>query len=144
MEAQRHGGYSPGTALLTLDWVRDKADLSKICAAELLAEVGAVERDNPAHLVQARAHAFPDTVAEGFAASRSLGGRDRCGDSCRGLIVEIRGDDRGPIVVIARVQDQADGVPDPLCGLNRSKFIEDEYVGLKHRPKHIQFRGLDG
>ncbi len=48
---------------------RSTKKLTEVGAAELLSEVGAVERNDPAHLVEAGAHAFSDPVAEGFSAA---------------------------------------------------------------------------
>ena len=50
-------------------------DSPEVGAAELLAEVGAVEGDDAAHLVQPGTHAFTDAVTEGFAATGRAGWR---------------------------------------------------------------------
>ena len=60
-----------------------------------------------------------------------------------GLILKIRRDDRGAIVVVARVQDQADRVPNPFCRLHRAQFVQHQNVRFKDGTKNVQLGGLN-
>ena len=60
----------------------------------------------------------------------------------RGVIWIVRGDDGGAVVVIARVQDKTDGVPDPLCGLDRAQFIEHQNLGVENWTKDVELSRL--
>src|SRR5437763_6326260 len=81
--------------------------LAEVGAAELLPEIAAVECDDATHFMQPRTHALPNAIAQGLCAAGCARGRYRSGHSGGGLVVKIRGDDGGAIVVVARVQDQA-------------------------------------
>src|SRR5438270_13175001 len=85
---------------------------AEACAAELLAEVFAFELHDPAHLMQPGTHALADAVAKCFSSCRIVGSfAAAAGEiaSChpRRQVGEIRGDNGGPFVVVARVEDQA-------------------------------------
>ena len=67
-------------------------------------------------------------VSARVAASRGK----RSGDSRRRLIIEVCRNDGRAVVVIARIQDQADRIPDPFGRLNCSQFVQNQNVGLEH------------
>src|SRR5581483_207186 len=125
----------PLRASVSLWWL-----LSKARAAEFLTEVVAVDTHNAAHLVQARTHPFPNTVSETLfagCAPRSC--------QCPGrLVLEIGGDDRRPVVVVAGIQDETYRVPNPLGRLDRAQFVQDQHLRLKHWPQNVKLGRLDG
>src|SRR5574340_611319 len=100
----------------------EKVGLAETRATELLPEIVPLHLHLAAHLVEPGAHAFSNAIAEAFLASRG----PWSGDTCGGAVVKISGDDGSAVVVVARVQDQAHRVPDPLRRLYRPKFIQHE------------------
>src|SRR5215831_10543530 len=93
--------------------------------------------------MQPRTHALSDPVSESFAPRGRSCGRERTGNSRCRLIFKVRGNDGRPVVVVARVEDQADGVPHPFRRLHGAEFVQDQNIGFEYRPKHIQLGGLD-
>src|ERR1700690_2996747 len=97
--------------------------------------------------MQARPHALANAVAERFTAGGGKGGgtrrKLRSGGRCR-LVGKISRDDGRAIVVVARVEDQADRVPNPLARLHGAEFVEREYLGFKNGAQHLKFGGLHG
>src|SRR5258708_38928795 len=51
--------------------------------------------------------------------------------------------DGGAVVVVAGVQDEADGVTNAFGWLDGAQFVKRQTVGLKNGAKHIQFGGLN-
>lgn len=123
---------------------RRKTGLAKAGAAEFLAEVFTFHLDHAAHFVQAGAHAFSDAVAESFIARSRSGGRHGAVRAGGGLVFKIRGDDGGAVVVVAGVENEADGIPNPFGGLDRAELIEHQHVSLKHGAKNVELGGLNG
>src|SRR5882672_4970801 len=113
----------------------------KARAFELLPKVRAVHADDAAHLVQARAHAFADAIAESFVACRPSG-RERSRHCCRRFVRKIRGDDGRADVVVAGVEDKAHRVPNPFGGPHSSEFVEHEHFCLENRLQQTEFSGL--
>src|SRR5919109_786401 len=102
---------------------RTLRNLPEAGAAEFLPKVFPLQFDNAAHFVQPRPHTLADPVAQVLLSC----GRPWASDCARRPIVEIRSYDRGAIVVIASIQDQADCIPNPLCGLHRSQLIQHQH-----------------
>src|SRR5258708_8864708 len=138
-EARRHG-ETTRTRLLRVSVV---SALSEAGAAELLAEVFAFHLDNAAHFMKARTHALSDAVAEGLGARGSTYGGNGTIRASRRLVLKICRNDGGAVVVVAGVQDEADGVPNPFGWLDRAQFVKRQNVGLKNGAKHVQFGGLN-
>src|SRR5882762_5545701 len=80
---------------------------AEIRAAELLTEVEPIELRDSTHLVQPGAHALSDAVAQRLLARCGPDGGKRVTRPSRALILEVGGDDRGAIVVVAGVEDEA-------------------------------------
>jgi len=118
-------------------------ELAEAGAAKLLAEIGAVEGDDAAHFVETGTHAFSDAITQGLSTRGGPCRRDGTGSAGGGQVVEVRGDNRGAVVVVAGVQDQADGVPHPFGWLYGAQLVEDKDVGVEHGPKDVEFSGLD-
>ena len=118
--------------------------LAEICTSKLLPEVGAIKGDDPAHLMETGAHALANAISESLVACRRSYLRNRSGDSRRRLIFEVCRNDGCAVVVVARIEDQADRIPYPFGRLNCSQLVENEDVCLKHGTKNIQFCSLDG
>src|SRR5580700_6060357 len=119
-----------------------RADLAKICAAKFLPEVETIELDDAAHFVEAGTHALSNAVAESLFphSGASCGQRT---STCRGgLVVEVRSNDGRAVVVVARVEDEAYRVPDPLGRFDRSQFVEKKYLHVKNGAQHVEFGGL--
>src|SRR5436305_10888228 len=114
--------------------------LAEAGALEGLAEVGAFHFHDAAHFVKAGAHALSDAVTEGFAANCPLSAGKICSACCltRRLIRIVSRDDGGAVVVVARVQDKTDGIPDPFRRLDRAKFIEHQDFGIEDGTKDVQ------
>src|SRR5580704_17310816 len=93
-------------------------------ALDGLAEVFTGNFDLDAHLSEARSHSIANAVAEGLLAGGTLGATEASAGS--GLVRVIRRNDGGLLVVVASVEDEGDGVLDPLVGLLRAKVVEDE------------------
>ena len=72
------------------------------------------------------------------------GGAPQPGYGSSGQIVKIGGNDGGAIVVVARIEDKADRVPDPFGWLDCSQFVECQHLGLEDRPQNFQFGGVHG
>ncbi len=105
--------------------------LAKILARHLHAD---------AHLGEAGAHAVADAVAEGLLAGGALGIGFR--SAAGRQIGIIGGDDGGLLVVVARVEDEGDGIPDPLIGLLRAQVVEHENFGGEDRLEQLEFGGV--
>src|SRR5262249_30039961 len=103
----------------------------------------AIQSDNAAHLMQPGPHTLSDPVPESLAPRGRSYRRQRTGNSRCRLIFKVRGNDGRPVVVIARVEDQADGIPHPFRRLNGPEFVEDQNIGFEYGPQHIQLGGLD-
>src|SRR6202040_2697071 len=97
--------------------------LSEVCAAEFLAKVAAFQRDDPAHFMKPRTHPLADTIPQRFSPARGPCGRDGTGSARRRLIVKVRGDNGGAIVVVPCVENEAYRVPHPLRRFHRSQFV---------------------
>ena len=54
----------------------------------------------------------------------------------------VGGDDGGLLVVVAGVEDEGDGVPDPLVGLLRAEVVEDQHFGGKDGLEQFEFGGV--
>ena len=74
----------------------------------------------------------------------SRAARARTGVALRrpGRSSKVGGDDRGAIVVVAGVQDQAYRVPNPFGRLDGAQFVEHQHFGFEHRAQDLQFGGL--
>ncbi len=55
----------------------------------------------------------------------------------------VGGDDGGLLVVVAGVEDEGDGVPDPLVGLLRAEVVEDEDFGGEDGLEQFELGGVD-
>src|SRR6185437_14156883 len=88
-----------------------------------LAEVLAFHLYAHAHFGEAGAHAVADAVAEGLLAGGTLG--VGLAAAAGGEVGVVGGDDCGEAVVVAGVEDEGDGVPDPLVGLLRAEVVEN-------------------
>ena len=110
--------------------------------AKLLAVVFAVDLDKAAHFEQTGAHALADAITERVIGRDSLGCRHAC-LSWR-AVEEIAGDDRGQGIVVPRVEDDADCVPNPLGRLYRSDVVDQNNFGLENRAQNLQLCRLDG
>src|ERR1019366_474479 len=88
-----------------------------------LTEIVTMHLDHHAHLLQPRAHAFADAVAEGLLAHRGsdLPVRSWVYAKWSGIRV-ISGDDSGETVVIARVQNLGHRIPHPFARLGRAEL----------------------
>src|SRR5581483_10707757 len=108
-------------------------------AADRLAEILAFHSDDPAHFVQARPHALANAVPQAL----YPGGATRASQRPRRGIGEVRGDDRGAVVVIAGIENQTDRVPHPLRGFDRAEFVQNQDFGIEHRAQNFKFSGTD-
>src|ERR1700733_4424734 len=99
--------------------------------------------------MQPGAHTLPDSIAESLFLRRIFGGfrASRPYISTQsfafGEIGIVRGDDGGAIVVIPRIEDQADRIPNPFRGLDRAQSIENQHLALKNGSKHVQLSRSD-
>ena len=96
-----------------------------------MAKIFAAHIDLHTHLGQARPHAVADAVAEGLFAGGAfdVGLRSAAG----GQVGIVGGDDGRLLVVVAGVENEGDGIPDPLVGLLRAEIVEDEDFGARRR-----------
>ena len=117
--------------------------LPKTGAAKFLAEVFAFHLDDAAHFVQAGAHTLSDTVTQSFRARGGSGGRDRPIGASGGLVLKIRSNDGGAVVVVSRVENEADRVPNPFARFYRAQLVENENVRFEYRTKNVQFGRLN-
>src|SRR5579875_1817094 len=114
---------------------------AKAGALYALAKVFAFHLDTYAHFGQPGAHAVADAVAEGGLAGGAFGiGQVAAPGRQIGI---IGGDDGGETVVVAGVEDERDGVPDPLVGLLRAQIVENQHFCGEDRPEQIEFGGVD-
>ena len=60
-----------------------------------------------------------------------------------GRVVVVRGEDRVPPLVVARVDDQVHRLLDPLRGLLRAEVVEHEQVRFHHRPEDVHLGRAD-
>ena len=97
--------------------------------------------DADAHFAKTRKHAVADAVAQSLFAGGALGIRESTG-GCRQVVV-ICGNNRGLAVVVARVEDESDRVPDPLIGFLRAQVVEDQNIGGEDRLEELEFSGTD-
>ncbi len=101
-----------------------------------------MQLDQLAHLVQARAHAFGDAVAEGLAPAGALGRSFTAqvggtGEAALGQVREVRREDGGALRVVAAVDDVGDRVPLPVGGLHRAELVDDQHFGVEHGAQHV-------
>ena len=60
-----------------------------------------------------------------------------------GNVLVIRGEDRHPPLVVARVDDEVHGFFDPLGGLLGPEIVQHEQVGGHHRPQNLELGRAD-
>ena len=111
------------------------------------AEVGGDDFDGAAHFEEAGAHAAADSLVEGIFA----GGHDEfsAGEAgsfafSGGIVVVVRGDDRGAAFVVAGVQNDADDVADPVGGFAGAEIVEDENFYRADGFEDAHFGGFAG
>ena len=94
--------------------------------------------------MKAGAHALSDAVTERFATNCPLSAGKICSACClaRRLIRIVSRDNGGAVVVVARVEDEAHRIPDPLRRLDRAKFIEHQDFGIEDGTKDVQLGRL--
>ena len=136
----REGGVS--TASITRWPDHPMTRLSSVCSSDALAEVAALHFDFATHLVQARAHAFANAIAKRLVSGDATQ-RSSCFRSGRRKVSEVGRNDRRALVIVASVEDVADGVPHPFGRLYRAEFIEHEHFGLEYWLENFQLRSLD-
>src|SRR5208337_2994364 len=119
------------------------ANLPEAGATEFLAEIFTFHLDDAAHFVQPRAHPLPDAVSKALRSRGRPHSRTAAIHAGRGLILEVRRNDGCAIVVIARVKNQADRIPNPFRRFYGAQLIEHQDVGFKHGTKHVQFGSLN-
>jgi 4-amino-4-deoxy-L-arabinose transferase-like glycosyltransferase len=115
--------------------------LAEAGAADGAAEIVAVHFYHDTHFREARAHAFADAVAEGFVAHRAACAIDAVGRAAGGKVGVVGGDDGGALVVVARVENEGDGVPHPVSGLGGAQLVEDEDFGVENGPEDFHLCG---
>jgi hypothetical protein len=114
-----------------------------LCA--LAAKIGGAYLDGAAHFEEAGAHAAADAFFEGIFAH---GGDKSAARAARGFaggcwIIEIvGGDDGGAFFVVARVEDDADDVANPVGGLAGAEIVEDEDFDGTNRVEDRHFGGF--
>jgi hypothetical protein len=113
--------------------------LAEAGTAYSAAEVFAAHFDDNAHFGKAGAHALADAVAKGFFAHGARGGVST--DSTGLEVGVVGGDDGGPLVVVAGIEDVSDSVPDPLGGFGGAELVEDEDFGFKDGAKDFELGG---
>ena len=104
-----------------------------------MAKVRSGHLDGDAHLLQPGPHALPDPVSQGlFPGGGSEDGYLRLWvEAGRRQVGVVGGQDSGPAVVVAGVEDMGDGLPDPLGRLAGPELVEHQHLGLEHRPQDL-------
>ena len=111
------------------------------------AKIGGAHFDGAAHFEESGTHAAADALFERVftdggnepasgAASGFAGGR--------GTVEVIRGDDGGALFVVARVENDAHDVADPVGGLAGTEVVEDEDFDGADGVEYGHFGGFAG
>jgi len=111
------------------------------------AKIGGAHFDGAAHFEESGTHAAADALFERVftdggnepapgAASGFAGGR--------GIVEVIRGDDGGALLVVTRVENDADDVADPVGGFAGAEIVEDEDFYGANRVEDRHFSGFAG
>src|ERR1051325_5743041 len=135
-----------GFQSLTQQVTQSPNRLPQVGRAVLGPEVLAVDLHDAAHLEYARAHAFPDAIAQRFFAGSAEGA------ATLGVVARTRGrrvgkvggEDGRALVFVARVQDVAHGIPNPFRRLDRAQLVEHQHFSLKDGTQDLHLGGGDG
>src|SRR5579859_5472761 len=113
---------------------------AEACACNLLAKILTVHFYHDAHFRKARAHTLADPVAEGFIAAGATGSVTAVRGAGRQVGI-IRRDDGRALVVVARIQNERDRVPNPVGGLRGAELVKDEDLRFENGLQDLHFRG---
>src|SRR4029079_15950992 len=99
-------------------WGSQAANSSEAGALDCLAEVFAGHLNFYAHFGKTGAHAVAEAIAQSLLARGAFDAAER--SAACGQVGIVGGDNGGLLVVVAGVEDERNGVPDPLVRLLRA------------------------
>jgi hypothetical protein len=110
-------------------------------------KIGGADLDGAAHFEEARAHAAADALLEGIFArgGDELAVGETGGFTVgRGIVEIVGGDDGRAFFVVARVENDADNVADPVGGFAGAEVVEDEDFDGANRVEDGHLGGFAG
>src|SRR3974390_494026 len=121
----------------------------KAGALDPLAIIRAFHRHDAAHFVKSRAHTVADSVTQSLSFSSVLRGFPALAAYLASQAVAfrqiwvVRRDNCCAVVIVASIENQTYGIPNPLGWPDGAQFVQHQDLGFKYRTKNIQFGGFD-